>query len=116
MKDEDARVEDAKEYPTLVGEKILHHAAKIIRTRGMEHGHTQKSFTLIAQLWTAYIQHASATRTDYALLPQDVAQMMVLLKMARSVYGFSTDNFTDSAGYTALAAMLDTRVQGAPNP
>jgi hypothetical protein len=32
--------------------------------------------------------------------------MMALLKVARGVYGYSIDNFTDGAGYTALAAML----------
>jgi hypothetical protein len=32
--------------------------------------------------------------------------MMGLVKTARTVYGYSVDNFTDGAGYNALAAML----------
>ena len=38
--------------------------------------------------------------------PHDVAQLMILIKVARSVYGYSEDNFVDTAGYAALAAMF----------
>jgi hypothetical protein len=40
--------------------------------------------------------------------PHDVAQMMVLLKIARATYGDSRDNFVDEAGYSAIGAMLNT--------
>jgi len=39
--------------------------------------------------------------------PKDVAQMMVLLKIARNVHGqLKADDFVDQAGYTGLAAAL----------
>ena len=45
---------------------------------------------------------------DYRILPQDVARMMELLKIARSIYGDQSnrDNYIDSIGYAALAGML----------
>lgn len=95
-----------KAVPLSKAEKVLKDAGATIRKRLKQHGHTESSFTMIASLWSNYIHHTVIARGNTKLLPQDVAQMMVLVKIARSVYGFSPDNFEDSAGYTALAAML----------
>lgn len=92
--------------PLHVAEKILLDSADIIRKRLKEHGHTSRSFTLAAELWTSYVKHAFTIRGKTELLPHDVAMMMSLLKSMRVVYGFSEDNFVDGVGYTALAAML----------
>jgi hypothetical protein len=37
----------------------------------------------------------------------DVANMMIMVKQARSVYGHSSDNQVDIAGNAAIAAMLN---------
>jgi len=87
-------------------EKVLLDAGDAIRQRLKDHGNTERSFQMIADMWSAYINHSFTSRGDLRLRPYDIAQMMALTKMVRSVYGFSEDNFVDGAGYTALAAML----------
>lgn len=89
-----------------IAESILLDAGQAVRDRSKEHGHTERSFGLIGDLWGNYITHAFTIRGETKLYPHDVALMMDLVKTARSVYGYSKDNFTDKAGYTALAAML----------
>ena len=97
---------NVKPVPLHVAEQVLLDAADTVRQRLKDHGHTNRSFGMIAELWTDYIKHAYTIRGENKLLPYDIAQMMALLKMARSVYGYSMDNFKDGVGYTALAAML----------
>ena len=89
-----------------LSEKVLLDAGDAIRTRLKEHGNTERSFAMIADMWTAYINHSFTSRGDVRLRPYDIAQMMSIVKLARSTYGYSEDNFVDGAGYTALAAML----------
>jgi len=96
-----------------LSEKVLLDAGDAIRQRLKDHGHTERSFGMIADLWTTYINHTFSSRGDYRLRPYDVAQMMSLVKTARSTYGYSFDNFVDGAGYTALAAMLHPNGKGA---
>jgi hypothetical protein len=97
---------DIKKTDLSLPEKVLLDAGDAIRNRLKEHGHTERSFGMIADLWTTYINHSFTSRGDVKLRPYDVAQMMALVKTARSTYGYSEDNFVDGAGYTALAAML----------
>jgi hypothetical protein len=92
--------------PLDIAESVLLDAGAAIRARLEEHGHTQRSFQMIADLWTAYIGHAYTIRGDTKLRPHDIPMLMDLMKTARSVYGYSADNFTDKAGYSSLAAML----------
>jgi hypothetical protein len=89
-----------------IAEKVLLDAGNAIRERHKEHGHTERSFAMIGEMWSTYIAHAFTNRNEHKLKPHDIAQMMAVLKIARSVYGYSMDNFTDGAGYTSLAAML----------
>lgn len=89
-----------------IAERALLDAGDAIRTRLKEHGHTERSFGMIADLWSSYINHSFTSRGEVKLRPYDVAQMMGLVKLSRSTYGYSFDNFVDSAGYSALAAML----------
>lgn len=90
-----------------IAEKVLLDAGDTIRHRLKDHGHTNRSFGMIADLWTNYIAHTFTIRGETKLYPHDVAKMMALIKVARSVYGDSHDNFVDGAGYLALAAMLE---------
>lgn len=89
-----------------VPEKVLTDAADAIKSRGKEHGHTKRSFTMVAELWSTYIQHVFTIRGEAKLRADDIAQMQGMIKMVRSVYGESGDNYVDLAGYSALAAML----------
>ncbi len=84
---------------------ILTEAATIVAgDRNATHGDTERSFQVIAALWNAYL----AGRKDAGdITPADVASMMVLLKLARSIQGQAVrDHFVDAAGYAAIAGEL----------
>ena len=89
-----------------VANDVLKDATRAINEGADKHGDTERSFTMIAQMWSTYLSHAFTARKGVVLRPHDVARMMEMLKMARSMYGHSMDNFVDSAGYAAIAAML----------
>lgn len=72
--------------------------------RNATHGDKKKSFAAIAGLWNAYL---AARRDGGALDGADVACMMTLLKIARSVQGKPVrDHYVDAAGYAAIAAEI----------
>jgi hypothetical protein len=87
---------------TRAGE-ILRGAADIVDgARNSQHGDKERSFECIAEAWAWYIGHMKQEIT-----PKDVANMMVLLKIGRSLYGEPiTDHFMDMAGYAAIAGEL----------
>lgn len=63
------------------------------------HGEKEENFQNIAVLWSAYL--------GMDLIPQDVANMMVLLKVARTKTGkFNIDDYVDMAGYAGCGAEL----------
>jgi len=90
-----------------VAEKVLADALKQVTTKHKEHGDTSNSFAMIAEFWSTYVKHAAVVQGFTGVEAHDVTQMMVLLKVARSVYGKSADNHIDAAGYTALSALLE---------
>ena len=87
--------------------EVLKKAIVAVETGTAIHGDTKRSFEFIAQLWSVYVAHSMSQKKKVELTAFDVANMMVMVKQARSVYGNSTDNYVDAAGYTALAASLD---------
>jgi len=76
-----------------IAESILLDAGQAVRDRSKEHGHTERSFGFIGDLWSNYITHAFTIRGETKLYPHDVAMMMDLVKTARSVYGYSIAYF-----------------------
>ena len=94
--------------PATIHETVLQEAIEQVRVKAEIHGDTRPSFEMIASLWSTYIRHAHLQHPEEWVSPKDVAQLMALLKIARSVYGDNEDhdNFVDGAAYTALAAML----------
>lgn len=92
-----------------VAKQLLGDAAKtILQDRPGVHGSAENSFEMIADLWTVYLRHARRVRGFDSLRPEDVSEMMSMLKKARKIYGASNnvDNDVDDIGYTALAGML----------
>lgn len=78
-------------------EQILETAVSVVRAREQQHGNKHMVLTKIAMFWSDYM---AVPITAY-----DVAQMMVLLKVARSQSGeFNADDHVDACGYSALAA------------
>jgi hypothetical protein len=62
----------------------------------------------ISRLWTGYLQNK--TKLNINILPEDVANLMVLLKIARSQGGaFNIDDFVDMTGYSAIAGHITSK-------
>jgi hypothetical protein len=80
-------------------DEILDTAKALINgDRAKEYGDAYLNHARIAALWTTYIR----SKTD-DLNPVDVAMMLVLMKVARTIETPKDDSFVDIAGYAALA-------------
>lgn len=79
-----------------LGKNILKEAEEIINgPRRESYGSADKSFQLIADLWSSYL--------DFPITKRDVANLMILLKVARDQNRPKHDNQLDIIGYAALA-------------
>lgn len=80
---------------------ILEMAANVISSGRVDtHGNHHTSHANVASLWQAYLGQPLSSR--------DVALMMVLLKVARTMEGeHNPDDYVDICGYAALAQDLD---------
>ena len=78
-------------------EECLRHANECVNLdRVNQYGDPEDNFRAIAEMWSAYL--------GCELSEEDVAMMMVLLKVARVATGTGkTDNFIDICGYAACA-------------
>lgn len=83
--------------------EILNKAEEIINgDREGTYGKPEDSFARIAQLWSVYLNHDISS--------VDVANMMVLLKVARNAGGvYKDDNWIDICGYAALGGEIQSR-------
>ena len=79
--------------------EVLDTAIKTVcEERQDSYGKPEDNFAIIAGLWSGYLG-------DVMLEAEDVAIMMILLKIARIRTGkFKPDNYIDIAGYAACAA------------
>ena len=82
---------------------ILDKAKSIINgERQGTYGSPEDSFQVIANFWSSYLN------TD--LTPHDVANMMILLKIARNAGGvYKDDNWIDICGYAAIGGELQDK-------
>lgn len=65
------------------------------------YGKPEKNFERIARLWNAYLENRPPTAPGIRLIDLDVAQMMVLVKMARMAETPAhRDSIVDILGYT----------------
>lgn len=87
--------------------KVLLDALHVINgERQDEYGSPEDNFGVIADYWTAYLDHHY--RANLTVTAQDVAIMMTLLKIARITTGTAKeDSFVDAAGYIGLAADME---------
>lgn len=71
--------------------------------RALQHGDKAANLERIALLWSVYLKG----NIRESLVMQDVAMMMVLLKVARTKGGqHNDDNYVDIAGYAGLGGDL----------
>lgn len=71
----------------------------VTRDRAATHGPAERTFTAIAELWSVYL--------DMPVNDADVANLMILLKVARARGNPGhADNWVDIAGYAACGGEL----------
>jgi hypothetical protein len=78
----------------------------VLKDRAATHGDVEDTFGLIADLWNAYLFGGTLERMS-GIAPNDVAVMMILLKVARARGNPGhDDNYVDGCGYFSIAAEL----------
>lgn len=94
-------------------EEILDAAKEIVtKDRQATHGDAEDNFATIAAMWEAYIMSACIAGDNYDLCinSEDVAAMMILLKVARVANNPEhIDNWIDIAGYAACGGEIGSR-------
>lgn len=91
---------------------VLDEAKKIVtQDRCEQYGGPEDSFRVIGELWAAYLRGRGVLKSGEEIDPDMVANMMVLLKVARASTAIEPkrDNYIDMAGYAACAAELEER-------
>ena len=89
--------------PTITKEALLEAAKGTVADRGLNYGTPEDNFGRIARLWNIHLTN----RHNGPLTPADVAQMMVLMKVARlENTPAHLDSWTDIAGYAACGANI----------
>lgn len=82
---------------------ILDKAKTIINgERQGTYGEAEDSFSVIAKMWAAYL--------GKEIKSEDVANMMILMKVARNSSGvYKDDNWIDICGYAALGGEIQSK-------
>ena len=89
--------------PKITKEALLDAAKGTVADRGLNYGSPEDNFGRIARLWNTHMTN----RHNGPLTPADVAQMMVLMKVARlENTPAHLDSWTDIAGYAACGANI----------
>ena len=98
-------------------QEILEAAAKCVNgDRDEQYGNPENSFSRIARLWNAYLFSRKETYekvhydpvTQGPITAQDVAQMMILFKIARiKREKYHVDNWIDISGYAACGGEIE---------
>ena len=97
---------DYKE-PTSQKADWLETAKKLVSGHRSEHyGHPKENFRTIAAFWSTYLNNHFPNFHN-SLTAEDVAAMMILLKIARGTTGRHTeDSLTDIAGYVRCVELI----------
>lgn len=75
--------------------------------REQDYGSPENNFLTIATFWSNYLNAVFPNAGIVVLSPEDVANMMILLKISRIVSGTGKDdNWIDIAGYAACGGEL----------
>jgi len=83
----------------VIDPSLLKEAAALVNgDRQQAYGPPEGNLGRIAALWSAYL--------DTPVSASDVAQLMALVKIARSVHIYKRDNYVDAIGYLLLAEGL----------
>lgn len=89
---------------------ILAQAEKCVcGDREQDYGSPENNFLNIAEFWEIYLKaKCVAPCAEVTVLPEDVAAMLGLLKIARIATGHGkADNWVDLAGYAACGGEIE---------
>jgi len=86
--------------------EILKKTEKLVsKDREDKHGDKVINHENIGRLWTSYLQNKF--KLNLQILPEDVANLMSLLKIARTQAGkFNLDGYIDACGYLAISGEI----------
>lgn len=84
---------------------ILEEALKVTEERQKSYDKPEDNFQRIADYWSVYFK---STGRDLTITQQDVALMMILMKVARIQWKYSTDSAVDIAGYAHCLARIES--------
>jgi len=86
--------------------KILEQTKKLVsKDREDKHGDKVINHENISRLWSGYLQNKF--KLNLVVLPEDVANLMALLKIARTQAGkHNIDDYVDACGYSAIAGEI----------
>lgn len=85
--------------------QILQEASSLITgQRQQDYGTPEENFQRIADLWTIHLQ--KILKVDMKISPRQVAELMMLLKIARTIQSPTDDSYVDMAGYAGIAGEL----------
>ena len=86
--------------------EILKKTEKLVSTdRADKHGDKIENHENIARMWSSYLQNKF--KLNLIILPEDVANLMSLLKIARTQAGnFNLDDYVDACGYLAISGEI----------
>jgi hypothetical protein len=86
--------------------EILKKTEKLVSTdRADKHGDKVENHENIARMWSSYLQNKF--KLNLIILPEDVANLMSLLKIARTQAGsFNVDDYIDACGYLAISGEI----------
>lgn len=104
------KITEKENNTMLMRSEILREAERIVcGEREQQYGSPSDCFDKIAILWNGFLE----AKGNSALTSTDVALMMTLFKIARSLSGqYKRDNYVDMAGYIGCAAEIDFLARG----
>jgi hypothetical protein len=90
---------------------VLMEAEEIINgQRRQDYGSVTESFENVAGLWSEYLSRHVNGNNNIAhpvqLKGEDIANLMILMKVSRAQNGFHRDSYVDIAGYSGCAEKL----------
>lgn len=93
---------------TRAAKSVLEEAHDLVNgDRQQSYGDAYESFDRIAKMWSAYLN--TKLKGAERVTPKDVADMMILMKVSRSVTSSKRDNWVDKAGYAELGSQIEAR-------
>jgi hypothetical protein len=85
----------------------------IVEERMSSYGHPLENFRAVAELWNVYL-NARGFAESAALSPEDIAYMMILFKVARTIHSaeYRQDTIDDIAGYAKCITLIREKQNG----